>query len=816
MGVAGFGACASTNAADALQANGSANNGASSRSYEAKIRRTSFGIPHIVAADVGSLGFGEGYAQAEDHLCTIADQVVRGRGERAKYFGRGEGDRHLLSDIAAKAIVARESADSSRSGPPREFIDLLDGFAAGYNLYLERTGKDALPRWCRGQDWVFRVTPADLRAAIIPALSAAQIARARPPGAPGGGAIEASLDDEPFDAPLGASQGWALGREITESGRGALLANPHFPWGGSSRFWEKHLTIPGELDVYGVNLIGAPGVGIGFNDKVAWTFTTTSATQFTIYRLRLVPGRPTRYRYGSEERDMVPVNVSVAVRGETEPVRQTVWFTHYGPVLVTPALAWTPEYAYAVRWGGSRSAGGPQQVEAMGRARSLAALKSAAAQLRNFSLNMLAVSAEGQAWYTAPSAIPNLSPDAIAAWLERRNTDPAVRAAWQNSRIVLLDGSDPAFEWVDGPHAGSATRPAGAGVPQLERSDFVFNANNSYWLAHPRALLTGDYSPLFGDQRTELTLRARSNVLHLTNASPYRAAGADGKFNLREIQDAVLDNRSLAADLLLPELLERCTATTSAVIGGRSVDLSRACAILGHWDRRFDLESRGAVLFREWLGQYDNREFASTNPAAPRRDGAGTLFAVAHDPADPINTPRGLAPGSLALENLAKAASLLDARGIALDVPLRELQYAPTKLPRRIAVHGGHGDREGVLNMEEPLLGNFTTLEPLQLAPRVNGSRFLTEAGYPVLHGSSFLMALEYTRDGPRAMALLTYSESGNPDSPHFIDQTERFARKEWRPILFRAADVAADVKREYTVNATSPQGGRRLGSRAP
>jgi acyl-homoserine-lactone acylase len=50
-------------------------------------------------------------------------------------------------------------------------------------------------------------------------------------------------------------------------------------------------------------------------------------------------------------------------------------------------------------------------------------------------------------------------------------------------------------------------------------------------------------------------------------------------------------------------------------------------------------------------------------------------------------------------------------------------------------------------------------------------------------------------------MAVLTYSQSGDPESPHFTDQTELFARKQWRPILFRAADVAADVKREYTVS---------------
>jgi len=62
-------------------------------------------------------------------------------------------------------------------------------------------------------------------------------------------------------------------------------------------------------------------------------------------------------------------------------------------------------------------------------------------------------------------------------------------------------------------------------------------------------------------------------------------------------------------------------------------------------------------------------------------------------------------------------------------------------------------------------------------------------------------MALEYTRGGPRAMAFLTYGQSGDSSSPHFTDQTELFARKAWRPILFRADAIARDVRREYTVS---------------
>ncbi len=54
--------------------------------YKSEIKVTSFGIPHITADDFGSLGFGEGYMAARDHVCNIAYGLVEARGERAKYF----------------------------------------------------------------------------------------------------------------------------------------------------------------------------------------------------------------------------------------------------------------------------------------------------------------------------------------------------------------------------------------------------------------------------------------------------------------------------------------------------------------------------------------------------------------------------------------------------------------------------------------------------------------------------------------------------------------------------------------------------------
>src|SRR5499426_1235098 len=85
-------------------------NGSADRAYDVTIRRDGYGVPHIVAADFGSLGYGEGYAFAQDHACTLADQVLRARGERARYFGRGEGSVHLASDVVAAAFSTVDEA----------------------------------------------------------------------------------------------------------------------------------------------------------------------------------------------------------------------------------------------------------------------------------------------------------------------------------------------------------------------------------------------------------------------------------------------------------------------------------------------------------------------------------------------------------------------------------------------------------------------------------------------------------------------------------------------------------------------------------
>ena len=44
---------------------------------------TSYGVPHITANNYESLSYGQGYAHAQDNMCTLAEQIINVRAQRA-------------------------------------------------------------------------------------------------------------------------------------------------------------------------------------------------------------------------------------------------------------------------------------------------------------------------------------------------------------------------------------------------------------------------------------------------------------------------------------------------------------------------------------------------------------------------------------------------------------------------------------------------------------------------------------------------------------------------------------------------------------
>ncbi|MCU0267091.1 MAG: penicillin acylase family protein [Acidimicrobiales bacterium] len=780
--------------------------------YSATIRRTTDGVPHITADDLGSLSFGQGYASGQDRLCDLADQLVRIRGERAKWFGPGENDANLNSDLAWRSLGVYETAVAEYPEKSEEVRSLLDGFAAGWSDYLTETGVDEVPGWCAGAEWVEPVTGEDVyayaRAITLQASSSRlldYIAKAQPPATDTTtGTSEGAVGQPVSLVPeVTASNGWAIGTDRSENGGGMLIANPHFPWEGALRFWEVHLTIPGEQNIYGAQLGGLPGVGIGFTETFGWTHTVSAGNRFTAYSLDLVPGAPTTYRYGDEEREMTSEEVTVEVLqpdGTVTEETRTMWSSHYGPILDFPGVGWTAEQVITYRDANIDNDEFIDQYLAMDRAESLDELMAAHEEFQGVPLfNTVAVSADGRAWYADTSATPNLSDEALVAYETSLTADPLVAAAAQ-SRAILLDGSDPLFEWVDEEGARDPGLVPYADMPQVERSDYVFNANDSFWVANADEVLEGDYSPLHGRQDTARSPRTRENAAVLDDTSAEGPAGDDGAFSLDELADAALRNGGYTARALREDVAARCEGVGtvsvpplaandgSEALPAADVDITKACDVLADWDGIYDLDSVGAVVWREFVTRFTFTELTE----------AGPLWAEPFDPAQPVETPSGLAPppdggasNDTVLVNLARAVQILEAAGIPVDAPLGEVQLADRN-GTMVPIHGGDNN-DGTTNIVGYSTGKDTMEEIPRRGPTFAPRSGLSADGYLINNGTSFLLALSYGEDGPQARAFLTYGETEDRESPLFTSATQRFSDKDWRTVVFTEEDIAAD-----------------------
>jgi acyl-homoserine-lactone acylase len=787
--------------------------------YEATVRRTEGGVAHITASDLAGLSFGQGWASAEDRACDLADQVLMVNGERSRWFGPGDGDTNIRSDLAWHAIGIRELAAADWETASSEVRELITAYTAGWNGHLDVVGSDGISDWCAGEDWVRPLEPVEVyayaRSIALQASSGAVanfVATAEPPSTENGagppGEAGPGPDTTVVEEAVG-SNGWAIGRDRSADGGGMLLANPHFPWEGQLRFWEVHLTIPGEIDVYGVQLSGLPGVGIGFTENFGWTHTVSAGKRFTAYRLDLLPGRPTTYRYGAEEREMSRQDITLEVLnedGEVEEQTHTRWRSHYGPILDFPGVGWTEASTITIRDANIDNDEFVEQYLAMMRSKDLDEFIAAHRDITGVPLfNTVAASADGRAWYADTSATPKLSDEALAAYEESLRTDLLAAGAAQNG-AVLLNGSDPLFEWEEVDGARDPGLVPYSEMPVVERSDYVFNANDSFWMPHATEMLEGDYSPLHGPQGTARSPRTRENAVVLDETVD-GASGPDGAFTLDELADAALANRGYTSRELKDEVVQRCRDAGTVTVdelgdddgptGTRvEVDLTGACDVLESWDGVYDIDRSGPPLWREFVSGFESAELTR----------AGGLWAQPFDPADPVGTPSGLAAapedgGDPVLERLGMAVQVLQKAGVGAEVTLGEVQVA-VRGDTVVPIHGGNS-ADGTTN----IVGwgrSWATLDPalaaLEREP-LAGTQFaeitgdVDTSGYRINSGTSFMLALVFTDQGPRAKAFLTYANTADRDDPAYVEATRRFSAKEWRDVLFDSQEVerAAD-----------------------
>ncbi|UCD23726.1 MAG: penicillin acylase family protein [Gemmatimonadota bacterium] len=351
------------------------------------------------------------------------------------------------------------------------------------------------------------------------------------------------------------SNNWAVAPARTASGHAILAGDPHLSLTLPSIWYEAHMVVPGEMDVYGVTIPGAPGIVIGFNRDVAWSFTNTGADVLDYFH-EVVDDRekPTQYWLDEEWRPLESrVEEFFDQRGKLVAV-DTIRYTHRGPLLRAG------DGHMSMRWTVLDESGTLALFDAVH-------AKSATEWL------------EAMAGYSAPAQNGIVADRAGNIAIRSIGRYP-VRAD-NGDGTEIRSGADSDNDWQ--------------GYWSLDAYPQSFNPEQGF-------LASANQQPV--------DPRVNGAYLGVNWPSPWRAMQINSllRTDSQVTPDAMsryhTDPGNAKADIFVPAFLSAVRGSTDAE---SHPELAEAALLLAEWDRKYTRENERAVLFEAAMGELSRR-----------------------------------------------------------------------------------------------------------------------------------------------------------------------------------------------------------------
>ena len=518
------------------------------------------------------------------------------------------------------------------------------------------------------------------------------------------------------------SNNWAVAPSRSSTGNAMLAGDPHLDHTLPSVWYEMHLVVPGKMDVAGVGFPGIPGVVIGFNRNVAWTFTNTGADVHDFYAERVDnDSTPSRYEIDGNWRPLEKrVEEYRDGRGKVLAT-DTMYYTHRGPMRKVDG-SWI-----SMRWTAHEKSREPDIFLS------------------------LAYTTNANQWLDAMRDYVAPTQNGLVA---DRSGNIAIRSSGMyptrpgdGRGDIIRNGWQAASDWTGvlplGKYPFSINPPQG----------FLASANQQPVdpLENPAYMGSDWYSP-WRAMRINSLLRSTPKVT--PNA-------------MREFQT---DPGSPRADAFVPLFLAAARREDSA--GRASAQLREAARLLGEWDRRYVRDNRRAVLFEGAMTQLHRRTWDELSSSADSARGfelpeTQMLLRLAGFPEsewwDDRRTPNRETRDAVLAASLENAyTTLLKEKGAATD-------------------SGWLWSRNRHANIDHLLrLSAFSALR----VPVQGGPSTLSPSGGSGRQGASWRMVVELGPE-VRAWAVYPGGQSGAPASGRYRDRLPRWALGQLDPVLF-------------------------------
>lgn len=527
------------------------------------------------------------------------------------------------------------------------------------------------------------------------------------------------------------SNNWALSGSKTASGFPILANDPHLDLSLPSIWYQIQLHAPG-LNAYGVSLPGAPGIIIGFNQKIAWGVTNVAADVLDFYQIRFKDNTHTSYWYDNQWKKTSYKIEKIKIRGGDTEV-DTVFYTHHGPVVYLQkpkdfSRSNNIPVGNALRWIAHEKSNELRTFYLLNRGRNYNDYRKALTYYTAPAQNFIFASADNDIAITANGKFP---------------------LKWKDQGKFILDGSDPKNDWHGWiPAAQNPT------VKNPERG-FVSSANQSSTDQSYPYYINWEFSPY------ERGKRINDRLTVMTQAT------AD---SIRRMQT---DNYSIHAQNILPAVLKMVDENKLNATQKEGLTMVRG------WDKYYNANSVGASIFDFWTKRLqediwkDEFTVANVPMKYPSRD--RTVQLILNEPGskwiDNINTP--------AIETLN-------------DLVTESFKFACDTLERRFGPIGKDWEWANVKHTNVPHLAKIPGFgsKPLMIGGGKMTINALSES-----NGPSWRMVVELGKS-PKGHGVFPGGQSGNPGSKFYDNMIDTWANGQLYDLFFMqsANDPSAKI----------------------
>jgi penicillin G amidase len=349
------------------------------------------------------------------------------------------------------------------------------------------------------------------------------------------------------------SNNWAVSGTKTASGAPILCNDPHLTLSLPSIWYEMQVTTP-TINAYGVGFPGAPGVIIGFNDSIAFGFTSSERDVKDYYRVNFKDESKTQYRFNGDWKNADVRIEEIKIKGKPA-VHDTVAYTVFGPVAYDNSFAVSdmPNTALAVRWKAHDASNELLMWHYLDRANNY-----------NDYLNALQ-------YFSCPAhnvAFASKSGD-IAIWQQGE-----FPARWNRQGIYVMPGEDSTYMWQ-------------GFIPQNE-NPHIFNPERGFISsANQRPVDSAYHYFIPGEYDLYRGIEINRRLSAMQNITP------------QDMMKLQTDNYNLFAETARPLLLKYVDQSNLQGSGVKYLD------VFSKWSLYNNVQESGATIFKLWI---DNLE----------------------------------------------------------------------------------------------------------------------------------------------------------------------------------------------------------------